>query len=229
MARLLDDGALAAAGGACLADLEDAAAGDHDAASAACAARHALGAGRDARAVAVLAFGGKGDVYGPFAAEDRLVEVDFEAEGHVLAARGGVGVSAALAAAASAEEVAEPAVSAAPSEEVAEHGEDVVHAHAAGAEPAEALPVHAGVSELVVALALLGVVEDVVRLGGLLELLLSGLVARVAVRVVLHGELAVCGLDFVRRGRLGDAEHLVVVALVSHFSSPARRLNPPAC
>jgi hypothetical protein len=43
----------------------------------------------------------------------------------------------------------------------------------------------------VVTLALVGVGEDGVRLGRLLELLLGGLVARVAVGVELHRELPV--------------------------------------
>src|SRR3546814_21199297 len=51
------------------------------------------------------------------------------------------------------------------------------------------------------ALTLLGIAQDAVSLGDLLELLLDGLVARVDVRVQLFGQLAVGALDLVLRGR----------------------------
>jgi hypothetical protein len=75
--------------------------------------------------------------------------------------------------------------------------------------------VDAGVAELVVGRALLRVGEHLVGLLGLLELLFRRLAAftLVAVRVVLHGQLAVGLLDVVLAGVLGDAEDLVVVAL----------------
>ena len=64
----------------------------------------------------------------------------------------------------------------------------------------------------VVLLALLGIRQDVVGLGDLLEALLGRGVPRVAVRVVLARELAVGLLDVVGRGLLVDPEDLVVVA-----------------
>ena len=72
----------------------------------------------------------------------------------------------------------------------------------------------------VVLLALLGVAEDVVRLGDLLEALLGLLVAGVLVGVVLARELAVRLLDLVGRGLALDAEHLVVV-LCGHRRPPS--------
>src|SRR6185503_724254 len=58
---------------------------------------------------------------------------------------------------------------------------------------------------------LLGVAQDAVGLGRLLEPLLGLLVPRVAVGVVLHGQAPVGGLDLLLRGVAGDAEQLVVV------------------
>ena len=69
-------------------------------------------------------------------------------------------------------------------------------------------------AELIVALALLGVGEDLICLGGLLELLGRVLVALVAVGVVLHREFAIGLLDIVGRCVAGDAKHLVVVAFL---------------
>jgi hypothetical protein len=80
-------------------------------------------------------------------------------------------------------------------------------------------PAHVGVDArvavLVVGGALLRVGEHLVGLLGLLELLfgLLGVVTLVAVRVVLHGQLAVGLLDVVVGGVLGHAEDVVVVAL----------------
>ena len=67
----------------------------------------------------------------------------------------------------------------------------------------------------VVALALLGIAEDVVGLGDLLEALLgAGVLVRV--RVVLARELAVGLLDLVLRGLAVDAQRLVVVTRARH-------------
>ena len=52
-----------------------------------------------------------------------------------------------------------------------------------------------GVAEAVVQAALLGVGEDRVRLRRFLEFVLGRLVARIAIRVVLHRQLAVRALD----------------------------------
>jgi hypothetical protein len=69
------------------------------------------------------------------------------------------------------------------------------------------------VAVLVVGGALLRVGEDLVGFLGLLELLLRLGVVRIAVRMVLHGQLAVGLLDLVVRSVAVDAEDFVVVAL----------------
>ena len=115
-----------------------------------------------------------------------------------------------------AETAAEPA--AAPAEDITEHGEDVVHVHALAAEATEAAcATRSCKSELVVLLTLLWVVEHVVGLSSLLELLLSLLVARVAVRVVFYGYLSIGLLYLVLRGALVNTKHLIVISFC-HFS-----------
>jgi hypothetical protein len=69
------------------------------------------------------------------------------------------------------------------------------------------------VAVLVVGGALLRVGQDLVGFLGFLELLLGLGIVRIAVRMVLHGQLAVGLLDLVVRGVAVDAEDFVVVAL----------------
>src|SRR5436190_2009101 len=95
-------------------------------------------------------------------------------------------------------------------EDVAELGEDVLHVHAA---TLEATTSHAGsvVAEAIVFRLLVGIAQDLVRAGRLLELLLGGLVTRVLVRMVLDRQLAV-GLFYVlRAGVPPDSEHCIWV------------------
>ena len=63
----------------------------------------------------------------------------------------------------------------------------------------------------VVSSALVRVAEDLVGLRALLELFLGCGIALVAIRVVLHGQFAVGGLELAIRGSTGDAENFVVV------------------
>ena len=92
-------------------------------------------------------------------------------------------------------EASETAVSA---EDVAKHREDVIHIHAGSTTEAAAKAALRTVeSKLVVLLTLLRVVQNLVSLGSLLKLIFRLLVARVAVRVILDGYLAVSLLDFV--------------------------------
>src|SRR5690606_27633551 len=124
----------------------------------------------------------------------------------------------ALASTTAAEElVEEPAAGVA--EPVAERGEDVLDIGEAAGEGAF---FDAAVAELVVAPPLLRVGEYGVRLGRLLELGLGLGVVRVAVGVVLEGELAVRGLQLVLSGVARDAEHLIVVALARHRTAGRR-------
>ena len=80
-------------------------------------------------------------------------------------------------------------------------------------------------AEAVVRLPLLGIREDVVGSLDVLEPLLRGRVARVAVRVELAGELAVRLLDLVVGRRLRDAEDVVGIRGVplDHHSATTTR------
>ena len=71
--------------------------------------------------------------------------------------------------------------------------------------------------------ALFPILEDVVSLIGFLELALSGGVALVAVRVVLHGEFAIGALEVIVSRVALDAEHFVVVTF-SH-GSPLKKAS----
>ncbi len=85
--------------------------------------------------------------------------------------------------------------------------------------PPAPAPDTAGMAEAVVGGALLGIRENRVRLGGFLEVVFGGLVAGVAIRMVLHRELAVGALDVAVARRPGDAEHFVIVALAHAFAT----------
>ena len=91
------------------------------------------------------------------------------------------------------------------SKDIAEHREDVVHVHLGtkAVEASESAACRSCKSKLVVLLTLLWVVQHVIGLCGLLEFLLSLFVARVSVRVIFDGNLSVCLLDVIFRGRLG--------------------------
>ena len=58
-----------------------------------------------------------------------------------------------------------------------------------------------------------------IRLGRFLEFLLRELVARVAIRVKLHRQLAIRALDLAVGRGPGDLEDLVVVALAHAFAT----------
>jgi len=113
-------------------------------------------------------------------------------------------------------------------------GEDVVDVHTSGTKATKASgTVYASGAKLVVALALFGVAQHFVGLGGLLEFLFGLFIAGVAVGVVFDGHLLVGAFDFVGRGRLFHAEYLVIVFLFSHnvslsfgFASPLLPSRP---
>ena len=114
----------------------------------------------------------------------------------------------AAAAPAAAEQVAEQPLA----EDVAEGLEDVADV----AELRGAAPFQAGMAVAVVAGPLLRVAEHLEGLGRLLELRHRLVVARVAVGMVLQGQLAVGLGDLVPGGGTVHAEHFVIVAFVGH-------------
>ena len=78
-----------------------------------------------------------------------------------------------------------------------------------------------GVAVPVIGGALLIVLQDVIGLVDFLEFLLGRLVARIAVRVMRHGQLAVGPLQLVGIGRFRYTEYFVKVPLC-HFSTDTR-------
>ena len=73
-----------------------------------------------------------------------------------------------------------------------------------------------------VLLTLLGVVENRVGLADLLELLFRCRIARILVRMILHGELAKCRLENLFVACPLDTEHFVVIDLYGHLSTNPR-------
>jgi hypothetical protein len=179
----------------------------------------ALGAGLGAAAVAGLAAVPARDADLRLLAGRRLLQRDLHRVAEVVAA-----VDLLLAAArapAAAEDVAE---------DVAEGlGEAAEPLRSGAAAPAGHVGVDAGMAELVVGGPLLGVGEHLVGLLGLLEFLLRLLgrrvLALVAVRVVLHGQLAVGLLDVFLGRVLRHAQDVVVVALGHRIGSLCKRVR----
>jgi len=81
-----------------------------------------------------------------------------------------------------------------------------------------------GRSVAVVGRALLRILQDVIGVIDVLELLLGVLVARIAVRMVLHGELAERLLEVVGARRAADSEQLVIVLRHTLYAAPTCRL-----
>ena len=83
----------------------------------------------------------------------------------------------------------------------------------------------------IVSRALLRIGKNAVGLGRFLELLFGRVVARVAVRMVLHGKLAVGSFQFLIPGATSDAEHLIIIAFCHRHSfeiSWLGRIRPTA-
>ena len=92
------------------------------------------------------------------------------------------------------------------------------------AETAGRIRIYAGLAETVVGCALLLIGEHGICLTHLFELRLSGFIAGVAIRVVLHGKATIRFLDLVLRCPALNAEHLIVV-LFSHGLLLVFRMN----
>ena len=89
-----------------------------------------------------------------------------------------------------------------------------------GSNPAAASRrVHARMTEPVVQAALLRVGNHRIGFCGLLEAVFRGLVTRIAIRVMLHGQLAVGALDVAVARRARDTEDLVVIPLAHAFAT----------
>ncbi len=115
--------------------------------------------------------------------------------------------AAAIAAAAAAEDVAEDVA------------EGIAEAAAAKAATAAHVRIHAGVTVAVIRLALFRIGQHLIGFLDFLELLFGLFVVRIAVRMVLHRELAISLLDLVFRGVFGQAEDLVKITLC-HVQAP---------
>ncbi|GAB7545643.1 hypothetical protein CS8_053260 [Cupriavidus sp. 8B] len=163
------------------------------------------GAGLGAIAVAMLALVPVGHADLRIVAVGGLLQRDFHAVAQVGAAvhlRAAATASAASLAALLAKNIAE---------DVAEGFGETAVPLAAAAEAARHVGVDAGMAVLVVGGLLLGVREHLVGLFDLLELLFGILAVRIAVRVVLHRQLAIGLLDLVIAGVLAHPEHFVKV------------------
>src|SRR5690606_33140059 len=90
---------------------------------------------------------------------------------------------------------------------------------------AAAAVLEGGVAEAVVGGALLRILEAVIGLRDFLELVLGVGVTRVAVRVELHGKLAVGTLERRLVGALRHAEHFIKIAFGQ--SALPKTLRPP--
>ncbi|ELA00912.1 NAD-specific glutamate dehydrogenase [Cupriavidus sp. HMR-1] len=113
-------------------------------------------------------------------------------------------------------------------EDIAERFREATAAKPAAAESTGHVRVHASVAVLIVSRLLLGVGEHLVGLLDLLEFLLGFLVIRIAVRMVLHRELAISLLDLVVARVLAYPEHFVVVTFChggSYLIGPTEPLH----
>src|SRR5262249_23537694 len=76
---------------------------------------------------------------------------------------------------------------------------------------------------------LVAVLEHIVGFVKLLEPMLAVLVARIAIRMMLHRELAEGRFDLSVFGRTRHPEHFVIVALCHPLAHPKRKPRPEDC
>src|SRR3954470_11443434 len=150
---------------------------------------------------------------------ERLLERDLEVVAQIRSAL------RAAAAAPPPEHVTEP-------EEVAEVAEDVLEAgERIRIEAARPGAAHPGMPVTIVERALLGIGHDRVGFRRFLETLLGGVVAGIAIRVVLQRQLAIRALDLLIRGFPRDAEDLVIISLahpLATFTIAGRSRRSPS-
>ena len=215
-ARLGDHLAHATAGRAGLLDAEETLAHRDRTGAVASAAHLRAGARLGAGAVAGVAGFVGGNAYLRFLASGAVLERDLHRVRQVVAAKHLLPTAAATTATTRATRAAKDVA-----KDVAESFCKATHAirAAARAKAATHVGVDAGVAVLVVGGTLLRVGEHLVGLLGLLELLfgLLGIVTLIAVRVVLHRELAISLLDVFVGGVFGHTQSFVVIALCHRF------------
>src|SRR5260221_2678672 len=157
-----------------------------------------------------------GHAHRGFGAGIGLLQRDLEIEAQVLAAH--VGPAAATALPPGAEHLLE---------DVAEHRAEIEALAALGA--ARAAGPHTAFegrrAVAVVGRALVGIFQDVVGVIDALEPLLGVLVIPIAVRMMLHGELAERLLEVVSACRPADSEQLVIVLRHTLYAAPTCRLK----
>ena len=107
-------------------------------------------------------------------------------------------------------------------EDLTEKIERIVKAAA----PAAARALEGGIAKAIESRALFGVGQNVISLRDFLEMFLGRGVARIAVRMVLHRELAVAGFDLIRRRAAGDSEDLVGIPAVARRHGGGQAAGP---
>ena len=143
-----------------------------------------------------------------------LHEAEHQAHPHIRTLAGGVGVGPGAAEAA-AEDITEDVAQIHAAEAAAKAAEAAIEA-ARAARACAVAGIHARKAELIVPGALFLVAQHLVGLVHFLELGLGLLVARVQVRVILFGLLAVRFFQFIVAGDLRNAKDLVIIAFVCH-------------
>ena len=73
-------------------------------------------------------------------------------------------------------------------------------------------------TELIVISPFFRIAEHLIRLGNLLEFLLSGLVSRVLIGMILYGKLTVCLLDFLGCSGLCQSKYFIIIFVSCHFT-----------
>src|SRR5262249_23750527 len=83
------------------------------------------------------------------------------------------------------------------------------------------------VAEAIIGRAFIGILKNVIGLVDLFEPMLAFLVAWIAIRMVLHRELAKRCLEFRLLGGTRDAKNFIIVALGHPLAHPKRKPHPP--
>ena len=153
-----------------------------------------------------------------------ILKAHFNREAHIVAASRLRALRTRSAASSAAEKIGEDVAEGALEVRSAVHPAEASKTALTAAETAGRIRIYAGLAETVVGCALLLIGEHGICLTHLFELRLSGFIAGVAIRVVLHGKATIRFLDLVLRCPALNAEHLIVV-LFSHGLLLVFRMN----